>query len=152
MDLIACSMIARGLISAAALGVTLWLTHSLLAAVLALAVARTTVLLVYDRPTASVGESLETSDLRAQVSVFFTSLPLGIVLMLIALVAQPPSLRDRTEAWDSGIGLLRCGGLVRDRGFDNCQCTGSDCNATACPLFQRPMSDVSGVSPGSSLG
>ena len=85
MDLIAWSMIARGLISVGALGVTLWLTHSLLAAVGALAVVRTTVLLVYDRPIASAGESLESSGFRAQAAVFLTSLPLGIVLMLIAL-------------------------------------------------------------------
>ncbi len=90
MDLIAWSMIARGLISVAALGVTLWLTHSLLAAVGALAAVRTTVLLVYDRPIASVSRPLRTSGLRAQVKVFWTSLPLGIVLMLVALAFNFP--------------------------------------------------------------
>jgi O-antigen/teichoic acid export membrane protein len=90
MDQIAWSMMARGLLSVAALGVILWLTHSLLAGVIALAVARTVVLLVYDRPTASAGEPLRTSGLRAQVTVFCTSLPLGIVLMLIALTGTLP--------------------------------------------------------------
>ena len=90
MDQIAWSMTVRGLLSVAALGVTLWLTRSLLAGVVALAVARTAVLLVYDRPTASAGEPLRTSGLRAQVAVFRTSLPLGIVLMLIALTGTLP--------------------------------------------------------------
>jgi O-antigen/teichoic acid export membrane protein len=90
MDQIAWSMVARGLMSVAALGVTLWLTRSLLAGVGALAVARTTVLLVYDRPTASAGVPLRTSGLRAQAAVFCTSLPLGIVLMLLALAASLP--------------------------------------------------------------
>ena len=90
MDQIAWSMMARGLLSVAALGVTLWLTHSLLASVAALVVARMVVLLVYDRPTASTGEKLRTSGLRAQLAVFSTSLPLGIVLTLIALTSTLP--------------------------------------------------------------
>jgi O-antigen/teichoic acid export membrane protein len=90
MDQIAWSMTVRGLLSVAALGVMLWLTRSLLVGVVALAVARTAVLLVYDRPTASAGEPLRTSGLRAQWAVFGTSLPLGIVLMLIALTGTLP--------------------------------------------------------------
>jgi O-antigen/teichoic acid export membrane protein len=90
MDQIARSLVARGLLSVAALGVTLWFTRSLVAGVGTLAVARTAVLLVYDRPTASAGEPLRTSGLRAQAAVFCTSLPLGIALMLIALTNNLP--------------------------------------------------------------
>ena len=104
MDLIAWSMIARGLISAGALGITLWLTNSLLAAVGALAVVRTIVLLVYDRPIASVGKPLKTSGLRAQVKVFCTSLPLGIVLLLLALAFNFPRYAIEQKLGTAALG------------------------------------------------
>jgi O-antigen/teichoic acid export membrane protein len=90
MDQVARSMVARGLLSAAGLGVTLWLTHSLLAAVALVALARAAVLAAYDRPRASAGESLARTSLRNQFAIFRTALPLGIALMLISLTANLP--------------------------------------------------------------
>lgn len=104
MDLIAWSLAARGLMSAGSLGLTLWLTHSLLAGIAALAAARTTVLVVYDRPISSVGRPLRTSGLRAQLDVFCTSLPLGIVLMLIALAINFPRYAIEQKLGTAALG------------------------------------------------
>ena len=90
MDQIACSMMARGLLSAAALGVALGLTRSLVAAVVALALGRVAVLLAFDRPAASAGESLARTGIGVQAAIFRTALPLGVVLMLISLVNNLP--------------------------------------------------------------
>jgi O-antigen/teichoic acid export membrane protein len=90
MDQIARSTAARGVVSAATLGVTLWLTHSLLAAVAAQAAGRIAVLLAYDRPVGSAGESMATSGARTQAGILVVALPLGIVLMLLSLAGNLP--------------------------------------------------------------
>ena len=90
MDQVARSTAARGAISTAALGVTLWLTHSLALAVAAQAAGRLAVMLAYDLPVGSRGESRATGGLRSQTRIFGSALPLGIVLMLSALAVNIP--------------------------------------------------------------
>ncbi len=90
MDRIALSMAARGILSMAGLGVALWLTGSLLMAVGALALGRLAVLLAYDCPVSTVGESLERTGWPVQAGIFRTALPLGVVLMLVSLSANLP--------------------------------------------------------------
>jgi O-antigen/teichoic acid export membrane protein len=90
MDQIARSTAARGALSVAALGLVLWLTHSLLAAVAAQAAGRIAVLLAYDRPVGSAGESMARSGPRVQAGILVVALPLGIVLMLLSLAGSLP--------------------------------------------------------------
>jgi O-antigen/teichoic acid export membrane protein len=90
MDQIARSTAARGALSVVALGAVLWLTHSLLAAVLAQAAGRLAVLLAYDRPVGAAGESMATSGARTQFGILAVALPLGTVLMLLSLAGSLP--------------------------------------------------------------
>ncbi len=90
MDRIAGSMIGRGVLSAAALGVTLWLTRSLVYAVMALALSRLATLLAYDRPAGSAGEDTSRRGARSQLEIARTALPLGVVLMLASLNTNLP--------------------------------------------------------------
>jgi len=90
MDQVAYSMTARGILSVAGLGAVLWATGSLVWAVVALAAVRIGVLLAYDIPVASAGESMERSSVSVQAGILRTSLPLGAVLMLIALTSSLP--------------------------------------------------------------
>jgi O-antigen/teichoic acid export membrane protein len=90
MDWIARSMMARAMVSVAALRVLLAATHSIVPSVIALAGARLAVLLNYDRRVGSVGERLARSGLRAQLAILRVALPLGIVLMLASLNANLP--------------------------------------------------------------
>jgi O-antigen/teichoic acid export membrane protein len=87
---IARSTVARGLLAAAAMGVTLWWTRSLLAAVAAMAAARFAILLAHDVPVATAGESLASSGSRAQWEILRTALPLGVTLMLTSLIGSLP--------------------------------------------------------------
>lgn len=90
MDQVACSVMARGLLSAAGLGAALWITGNLVWAVGAMAMARIAVLLAYDVPVASSGEPPGRTGVRVEVEILRTSLPLGVVLMLIALTSSLP--------------------------------------------------------------
>lgn len=90
MDQIARSMIARGVTSAAALGITLWLTRSLLWSVAALVLARLAVLAAYDRPRGTAGEERGSAGISARWAIFRTALPLGVSLMLVSLTANVP--------------------------------------------------------------
>jgi O-antigen/teichoic acid export membrane protein len=90
MDQVAASTSARGLLSLAALALTLWVTHHLLAAMAAQAAARAVVVLVYDRRRAHSGEDLSRSGWSSQASIARSALPLGIVLMLLTLSASLP--------------------------------------------------------------
>jgi O-antigen/teichoic acid export membrane protein len=90
MKQIAWSMIGRAASSACLVGGTLWLTHRILPAVLALAAGRTAVLLLYDRPTGSAGEDLKRSSVWERVRILRTALPLGAVLMLVSLNSNLP--------------------------------------------------------------
>ncbi len=90
MDRIAVSMMARALVSAAALGVVLAVTRSIVPALIALAGARVAVLLLYDRPMGSAGERMVRSGRRAQAAIARAALPLGLVLMLVSLNTNLP--------------------------------------------------------------
>lgn len=90
MEQIARSIIARTSVSVAALGAALWMTHNLVWAVAALAVGRLAVLLAYDHHAGAAGENLSRSGLRAELAIFRTVLPLGVVLMLVSLNANLP--------------------------------------------------------------
>ncbi len=105
MDRIAVSMIVKGALGLAALGVTISRTGSLLSGVLALAAAWTAVLILYDIPCARVILSREAANglsaaqdrrltpnwnaaiLRRLVSL---SLPLGFVMVLVSLNVNIP--------------------------------------------------------------
>jgi len=90
MSTVARSMIARGLVSLAALAVALRITGRLAPAVAALAAGRIFVLLAHDFPRASQGQDLSRSGPRAQWEIFRTALPLGVVLMLVSLTSNLP--------------------------------------------------------------
>ncbi|MCL4401315.1 MAG: lipopolysaccharide biosynthesis protein, partial [Acidobacteria bacterium] len=104
MDQIARSMFARGLLSVAAMGVALWLTRSLLAGVAAMALGRALILLVYDGPIASRGESLARSGLPAQGAIFRAALPLGLALMLSSLATNMPRYAIEHRLGTSALG------------------------------------------------
>ncbi len=87
MDRIARSMIARGLLSAAAFGLVLWWSANLVYAVAAMAAGRLLVLLVYDRQEA--GQPQGTSRAGAR-GILRQALPLGAVLMLVSLNTNLP--------------------------------------------------------------
>jgi O-antigen/teichoic acid export membrane protein len=90
MDRVAWSMMARAVLSVAALGVALFITRSLLTAVTALALARLAVLLAYDRPAGKADEPRKSCGWRARLAILRTALPLGLVLMLVSLNSNLP--------------------------------------------------------------
>jgi len=90
MDLIARSMVIRGMAAVAGLGATLWITRSLVWAVAAFALSRAAVLAVYDCPRGSRGEKLERSGASSQLEILRAALPLGAVLMLVSLTTNLP--------------------------------------------------------------
>ena len=90
MDQVARSTAARGALSTAALGVTLWATHSLALAVAAQAAGRLAVLLAYDLPVGSRGELRAATGIRNQARILTSALPLGMALMLAALAVNIP--------------------------------------------------------------
>jgi O-antigen/teichoic acid export membrane protein len=90
MEQVGKSMIARGTISAAVFAFALARTHDVSSAVFMLALARIAVLLCYDRPRGAAGERAGRSGVRAQLAIFRSALPLGIVLMLVSLTASVP--------------------------------------------------------------
>jgi O-antigen/teichoic acid export membrane protein len=119
MDQIARSTAARGVASVVALGVVLWLTHNLLAAVAAQAAGRFAVLLAYDRPVGSAGESMATSGARIQAGIVAVALPLGIVLMLLSLAQSLPRYAVESYLGTAALGafaapasLMAVGGTV----------------------------------------
>jgi O-antigen/teichoic acid export membrane protein len=101
MDRIAFSMIMRGFLSAAALAFVLWITRDLVAGVLALALARLAVLLLYDRRASSApGRPLW------HAGVFRSALPLGVVLMLGALNTNLPRYAIEWSAGARDLGIF----------------------------------------------
>ncbi len=90
MDQIARSMAARGVLSAAALGATLWLTHSLVAALAALAAGRLIVLALYDHPVSLARREPPGKDWDGEYAILRQALPLGLVLMLSSLTVNLP--------------------------------------------------------------
>jgi O-antigen/teichoic acid export membrane protein len=90
MDLIARSMIARGLVSVCAFGLALYILHDLVWALAALAMGRLALLLAYDRPKGAKGESLARSGRTAAMSILRTAMPLGVMLLLVSLNTNLP--------------------------------------------------------------
>ncbi len=112
MDQIARSTAARGALSAAALGAALWLTHNLLVAVTAQAAARIAILLAYDRPAGSAGESRAASGFHGQARILAAALPLGAVLMLASLAGNLPRY-----AIERHLGLAALGAFAAPASF-----------------------------------
>lgn len=106
MDRIARSMMARAAVSVAALGLVLWLTRDLVAAAVALVLARAVVLLAYDRPRGSAGENLARSGWRPQWIILRTALPLGVVLMLVSLNTNLPRYAIERALGAPGLGVF----------------------------------------------
>lgn len=90
MELIARSMIARGLVSVCAFGLALYVLRDLVWALAAVAAGRVALLLAYDRPRGAAGENLTRSGLGAQVSILRTAIPLGVMLLLVSLNTNLP--------------------------------------------------------------
>ncbi len=90
MGMIARSMIARGLVSLAALALALSVTGKLAPAVAALAAGRAFVLVAHDLPLASRGQDLTLAGPGSCWVIFRTALPLGLVLMLISFTSNVP--------------------------------------------------------------
>lgn len=106
MDQIAGSTAARATLSLAGLGIVLWLTHSLPAAMAAQAAGRIAVLLAYDRPTGSAGERMARSGFRTQAGIVWVALPLGIVLMLLSLAASLPRYAIQRDLGLAELGIF----------------------------------------------
>ena len=90
MELIARSMIARGMVSVLAFGLALYVFRDLVWALAAMAAGRLTLLLAYDRPRGAAGECLTRSGLRAEVAILRSALPLGVMLLLVSLNTNAP--------------------------------------------------------------
>lgn len=112
MDQVARSTVARGAFAAAAVALALWLTHDLLAAIIAQALARAAVLLTYDLRTASTGESWDRSAFAVQAAIARTALPLGVVMMLVSLSANLPRY-----AIERRLGTLELGAFAAVASF-----------------------------------
>ena len=90
MDCIAKSMMARAIVSAAAVAIALIAAGTLVPAMIALAAARIAVLLLYDLPVGSRGERLARTGSPTQRAILRAALPLGVVLMLVSLNTNLP--------------------------------------------------------------
>lgn len=90
MELIARSMIARGLVSVSAFGFALYLLRDLVWALAAVAAVRLALLLAYDRPRGAAGECLARSGLGAGMALLRTAAPLGVMLLLVSLNTNLP--------------------------------------------------------------
>ena len=90
MDLIARSMMARGLVSVCAFGLALYVLRDLVWALAAVAAGRLALLFAYDRPRGATGECLARSGLRAEMAILRTAMPLGVILLLVSLNTNLP--------------------------------------------------------------
>jgi O-antigen/teichoic acid export membrane protein len=106
MDQVARSTTARGLLSLAAMGAALWVTHSLLWAIAAQAAARIAVFLIYDRRAAAVHESPQRSGFGSQAAILRAALPLGVVLMLITLSGNLPRYAIERQLGTVALGVF----------------------------------------------
>jgi len=112
MDQIARSMMARSVVSAAAFGAAVWASGSLVAGVAALGLGRAAVLLVYDRPRGPAGERVARPEWGEGWKIARTALPLGVVLMLVALNSNLP--RYAIERY---LGTLELGAFAAAASF-----------------------------------
>ena len=106
MDQVARSTTARGVLSLAAMGAALWITHSLPWAIAAQAAGRMAVFLAYDRPAAAVHESTHRSGFGAQSAILRAALPLGLVLMLITLSGNLPRYAIERRLGTAALGVF----------------------------------------------
>jgi O-antigen/teichoic acid export membrane protein len=137
MDQVARSMAARGVLSTAALGVTLWATHSLPAAVAAQAAGRLAVLLAYDAPVGRRGEDGRATGFANQARIFGASLPLGVTLMLAALAVNIPRY-----AIEGRLGLASLGAFAAAATFITVGSTVINAlGQAATPRLARAFSD-----------
>lgn len=91
MNLIAISLILRGLLSLTAGGMAIWATGSTLMGIAALALSWMLVLTLYDLPNARRLEVVKPHfQTRVLWPLFWTSLPLGTVMMMISLNTNLP--------------------------------------------------------------
>lgn len=90
MDRIARSMMARGILAAAAMGIVLWVSGSLVYAVAAMAAARLLVLASYDQRRGWAGETGVGTGWQGARSILRQAIPLGLVLMLVSLNTNVP--------------------------------------------------------------
>ncbi|MDQ6708068.1 MAG: lipopolysaccharide biosynthesis protein [Acidobacteriota bacterium] len=91
MERIAFSMIARGILSAAAMGIGVYLTHSLIGGLVGSLLTRLVVLLALDLQLIPGNRDWRFfASLRRQGRVLWLSLPLGVVLMLNSLSMSAP--------------------------------------------------------------
>jgi O-antigen/teichoic acid export membrane protein len=90
MELIARSMMTRGLVSVCAFGLALYAFRDLVWALAAVAAGRVALLLAYDRPRGAAGESTARSGLGAEVSILRAAIPLGVMLLLVSLNTNLP--------------------------------------------------------------
>ena len=90
MALIARSMIARGLVTVCAFGLSLYAFRDLVWALTAVAMGRLALLWLYDRPRGAAGENLLRSGFGAEVSILRTAMPLGLMLLLVSLNTNLP--------------------------------------------------------------
>jgi O-antigen/teichoic acid export membrane protein len=107
------SLVARGVFGAGALAIALWLGQSLVAALVWVLVARTAVYFAYDSTIGMRGmeeERFEPRTLRdrmaSQRAILGQALPLGIVLMLGALVTNTPRYFIANELGERQLGLF----------------------------------------------
>ena len=110
------SLIARGTLGILALAVTLRLTHSLVAALLCAFLFRTLVYFVYDSTIgmrgiaevlpAKFAQPDRQEQARVQWSIFKQALPLGVVLMLGALVTNTPRYFLAAHNGERALGIF----------------------------------------------
>jgi len=115
MRTIALSMIVKGIASLAVLGVVMALTHSVVLAVVGLAVARTVVLVTYDvrrglsllRSVAARRDALRPRwDVATLRSLAWTALPLGVTMGLLSLNTNIPRYIIEREYSTEELGVF----------------------------------------------
>jgi O-antigen/teichoic acid export membrane protein len=127
LDKIAVSMLLKGPLSLAAMAVAMWLTHSVLWGIAAIAAARTVVLLSYDFPVAAgllknvrfplaqdessrVASEREGGGSRRRLwrlaRLAWLTMPLGVVTMLLSLQTSIPRYFVEGSLGESGLGIF----------------------------------------------
>ena len=137
MSAVAQSMIARGLVSLAALALALYITGKLPPAVGALAAGRAFVLLVHDLPRASRGQHLARSGLRTQWLILQTALPLGLVLMLVSFTSNVPRYAVEAFLGPRELGVFAAVAVLLNAGSTVANALGQ----TATPRLARHYSE-----------
>jgi O-antigen/teichoic acid export membrane protein len=112
MDRIAHSMIARGTLALAALGLAIWFTRSVLIGVLGMALAWALVLVVSDLPGRSI-DGERPPDMRGWrvraldwIQISATGFPLGVVMLLISLNVNIPRYFIEAANGERALGLF----------------------------------------------